>query len=135
MDVAWWDSFCSEEETPDESRERRERRPSVAVPKPAEEVTNEVVSDLHDDRPPSAGVTQLDPLASGVDNEHASYQRMLNCVLQWNRLSVPVPQRETTFGGQLFQHCQDMIPEERQQPVDDDDNDSSDDDEPLAKQV
>ena len=85
----------------------------MAVPKLTDEVTHEVVSDLHDDRSPSAGVTQLDPLASGVDNERASYQRTLNCVLQWNRLSVPVPQRETTFSGQLFQHCQEVIPEER----------------------
>ena len=64
-----------------------ERYPSVAVPKPADEVDHEVVS-----------VTQLDPLTSAVDNERASYQRTLNCVLQWNSLSVPVPQRETTFG-------------------------------------
>jgi hypothetical protein len=110
VDVERSDSFSSEEETPAESREWR---PSVAVPKPAEEVTHEVVSDQHDDRPPSAGVALLDPLASGVDTERASYQRTLNCVLQWNRLSVPVPQRETTFGGQLFQHYQEVIPEER----------------------
>ena len=106
VDVERSDSFSSVEETPAESREWR---PSVAVPKPAEEVTHEVVSDQHDDRPPSAGVVQ----ASCVDTERASYQRTLNCVLQWNRLSVPVPQRETTFGGQLFQHCQEVIPEER----------------------
>ena len=110
VDVERSDCFSSEDETPAKSREWR---PSVAVPRPADEVTHEVVSDLRDDRPPAACVPQLDPLTSGVDNDRASYHRTLNCVLQWNELTVPVPPRETTFGGQLFQHCQEVIPEER----------------------
>ena len=109
VDVARSDSFSSEEETPAASREWR---PSGAVPKPAAEV-DAVESDQHDDRPPADNVPQLDPLASAVDTDRASYQRTLNCVLEWNALSVPVPQRDTTFGGQLFQHCQEVIPAER----------------------
>ena len=86
--VARSDSFSSEEETPAESRDWR---PSVAVPKPADEVTHEVMNDLQGDRPPSASVTQLGPLASGMGNEYGNHQRTLNYVLQLNRLSVPAP--------------------------------------------
>ena len=58
-----------------------------------------VMSNQHDDRPPSVSVTQANPFASGIEHEHVSHRQTLNCVLQWNRLRVPVLQKRKHLWG------------------------------------
>ena len=47
----------------------------------------------------TGSVTQANPFASGMEHEHVSHWQMLNCVLQWNRLRVPVLQKRKTNWG------------------------------------